>query len=183
MRTLPTDGGTSTSVWIDADVPQYDSHPEAETGVCIIGAGIAGLTTAFELVRRGTRVTVIDDGPLGGGETGRTTATWHRQSTTATTSSSTSSARAARPWLPRVTRPRSTTSRRWCRLGIECGFRRVDGYLFEPPGDQRAINIEQRGSVATHAYRLARYFLFAHRSSQPRTSSCHSLVFWGLRTQ
>src|ERR1041385_5246492 len=42
--------------------------------VCIIGAGIAGLTTAYLLVREGKSVVVLDDGPMGGGMTARTTA-------------------------------------------------------------------------------------------------------------
>ncbi|MGH9426878.1 MAG: FAD-dependent oxidoreductase, partial [Terriglobia bacterium] len=42
--------------------------------VCIVGAGIAGLTTAYLLNRAGHSVVVLDDGPIAGGETGRTTA-------------------------------------------------------------------------------------------------------------
>lgn len=43
-------------------------------GVCVVGAGIAGLTTAYLLARRGTMVVVLDDKEVGGGETARTTA-------------------------------------------------------------------------------------------------------------
>src|SRR5260221_8976742 len=68
------DGGSTSSIWSDALQPTFDSHPEPETDICIVGAGIAGLTTAYELVRQGARVTVLDDGPIGGGETGRTSA-------------------------------------------------------------------------------------------------------------
>ncbi len=42
--------------------------------VCVVGAGITGLTTAFLLLREGKSVVVIDDGPIAGGETERTTA-------------------------------------------------------------------------------------------------------------
>jgi glycine/D-amino acid oxidase-like deaminating enzyme/nitrite reductase/ring-hydroxylating ferredoxin subunit len=41
--------------------------------VCVIGAGIAGLSTAYMLTRAGKTVVVIDSGEIGGGETGRTT--------------------------------------------------------------------------------------------------------------
>jgi len=36
MRTMPKDGGASSSFWIDADVPSYDTRPEAETDICVI---------------------------------------------------------------------------------------------------------------------------------------------------
>jgi glycine/D-amino acid oxidase-like deaminating enzyme/nitrite reductase/ring-hydroxylating ferredoxin subunit len=44
------------------------------TNVCIVGAGIAGMSVAYHLARAGRAVIVIDDGSVGGGETGRTTA-------------------------------------------------------------------------------------------------------------
>jgi len=44
------------------------------TDICIVGAGIAGLTTAYLLGREGRSVVVLDDGAVGGGMTGRTTA-------------------------------------------------------------------------------------------------------------
>jgi len=42
--------------------------------VLIIGAGIAGLSVGYELLERGRQVVIIDDGLIGSGETGRTTA-------------------------------------------------------------------------------------------------------------
>lgn len=37
---------------------------------CVMGAGIVGLATAYALERRGWQVTVIDQGPVGGGASG-----------------------------------------------------------------------------------------------------------------
>ncbi|MDA8521769.1 D-amino acid dehydrogenase [Acidovorax sp. NCPPB 4044] len=37
---------------------------------CVLGAGIVGLATAYALQRQGWRVTVIDQGPVGGGASG-----------------------------------------------------------------------------------------------------------------
>lgn len=42
--------------------------------VCIVGAGLAGLTTAYLLSQEGKTVVVLESKEIGGGETGRTTA-------------------------------------------------------------------------------------------------------------
>jgi glycine/D-amino acid oxidase-like deaminating enzyme/nitrite reductase/ring-hydroxylating ferredoxin subunit len=58
-----------------ADTPSQSRLKESiRTDVCIVGAGIAGLTTAYLLAREGRSVVVLDDGLSGGGMTGRTTA-------------------------------------------------------------------------------------------------------------
>jgi glycine/D-amino acid oxidase-like deaminating enzyme/nitrite reductase/ring-hydroxylating ferredoxin subunit len=73
---MRSDSGKTTSLWMDtADVPAFKKlAADATADVCIVGAGIAGLTTAYLLARAGRSVVVLDDGPIGGGETGRTTA-------------------------------------------------------------------------------------------------------------
>jgi len=53
-------------------MPALDQDQSAD--ICIIGAGIAGLSTAYLLVREGRNVIVIDAGQPGGGETCRTSA-------------------------------------------------------------------------------------------------------------
>src|SRR5690606_22735886 len=42
--------------------------------VCVVGAGIAGLTTAYLLAKEGRDVVVVEAKEIGGGETSRTTA-------------------------------------------------------------------------------------------------------------
>jgi glycine/D-amino acid oxidase-like deaminating enzyme len=49
-------------------------HEDTTADVCVIGAGIAGLTTAYLLGRAGKNVVVLEAGELGGGETARTSA-------------------------------------------------------------------------------------------------------------
>src|SRR6476469_3977665 len=73
---MPSDSGRTTSVWMaTAPVPKFSPlAADASTGICVVGAGIAGLTTAYLLAREGKAVVVLDDGAIGGGETGRTTA-------------------------------------------------------------------------------------------------------------
>ena len=41
---------------------------DVESDVCIVGAGIAGMTTAYLLLQEGKSVVVLDDGPIGGGQ-------------------------------------------------------------------------------------------------------------------
>src|SRR2546423_12840661 len=73
---MDLDSGATRSLWIDGvELPHTSTLASSiATDVCIVGAGIAGLTTAYLLSRGGVKVVVIDDGPLCGGETGRTTA-------------------------------------------------------------------------------------------------------------
>ncbi|MCC7459915.1 MAG: FAD-binding oxidoreductase, partial [Proteobacteria bacterium] len=49
-----------------------------DVDVCVVGAGISGVTSAYMLAKRGKRVALIDSGDLGAGVTGDTTAqiTW-----------------------------------------------------------------------------------------------------------
>jgi glycine/D-amino acid oxidase-like deaminating enzyme len=49
-------------------------NKDIQSQVCIVGAGIAGLSTAYQLTQAGKAVVVIDDGPLASGMTEVTTA-------------------------------------------------------------------------------------------------------------
>ena len=73
---MKDDSQASTSIWMaTSNTPSQSRLKESiRTDVCIVGAGIAGLTTAYLLGREGRSVVVLDDGVIGGGMTGRTTA-------------------------------------------------------------------------------------------------------------
>ncbi len=66
----------STSLWLETAQP--DRRPalteNASADVCVIGAGIAGVTVAYLLAREKKSVILIDDGTPGCGQTGMTTA-------------------------------------------------------------------------------------------------------------
>lgn len=65
----------SRSCWMDvppSDFPVLDEDVTCD--VAIVGSGIAGLSTAYELAKAGKQVVVLDRGPVGRGMTARTTA-------------------------------------------------------------------------------------------------------------
>lgn len=152
MSTKLPNGGDTISIWRDVASPiPYDGAPEF-TDVVVIGAGIAGLTVAYQLLCEGRSVTVVDDGPIGGGETGRTSA--HLTSEiddgyakveqlfgTHGARLVAQSHSAAIDYIERTVR----------ELEIDCAFRRVDGYLFAPPGDRTDHAIEQEFAAARRA--------------------------------
>ncbi|MCY1009832.1 FAD-dependent oxidoreductase [Nannocystis pusilla] len=67
--------GTSSLWQATCDMPSFAPlAQDIETDVCIVGAGLVGLTAALRLVRAGKRVVVLDSQQPGRGNTGRTTA-------------------------------------------------------------------------------------------------------------
>src|SRR5688572_14260960 len=63
------------SLWMEIPALEQPSfRGAAETEVLVVGAGVAGLTTAYELARAGRRVMVVDRGRLARGTSARTTA-------------------------------------------------------------------------------------------------------------
>src|SRR5215212_436644 len=69
------DGRTVSSWFEQVDVPQFTAlDGNRECDVCVIGAGIAGLSVAYQLSRAGRSVIVLDDSQVGDGQTGRTSA-------------------------------------------------------------------------------------------------------------
>jgi len=73
---MKPESGTTASIWINTfELPQFESLiKNAECDVCVIGAGITGLTTAYMLLQSGRKVIIVDDGNIGSGESARTTA-------------------------------------------------------------------------------------------------------------
>ena len=71
MHTL--DG--SKSIWMTSSLFEFPAlQGKVNTEVCVIGGGIAGLTTAYLLSQEGKAVVLVDAMEIGAGETGRTTA-------------------------------------------------------------------------------------------------------------
>ncbi len=65
----------SRSLWMQQPLPRKPRlNRDIKTGVLVVGAGIAGISTAYELTRQGADVVVVDRGAIGGGMTARTSA-------------------------------------------------------------------------------------------------------------
>lgn len=144
---MQSDSSCSTSVWMaTADFAQGEPSltENIQADVCVIGAGIAGLTTAYLLSREGKTVVVLDDSPLAAGETSRTTA--HLSNEIDDSYSEIErlhgqlgaqlafqSHTAAIDRIEKIVRAEE----------IVCDFERLDGYLFVPPGESTQVLAEE----------------------------------------
>ena len=129
------------SVWsATAQMPECAPLQEnVHADAVIIGAGIAGLSTAYHLVKAGRQVVVLDDGPLASGMTRMTTGhltnmlddryfeleKLHGEESIRVAADSHS---AAIERIDEIVRAEK----------LECDFTRLDGYLFLAEGDQPA---------------------------------------------
>src|SRR4051794_28791097 len=134
--------GQSTSVWMATTaVPQRTALVEdTNADVCVVGAGIAGMTTAYLLAREGKSVVVLDDGPIAGGQTQRTTA--HLSNALddryfeAERLHGTRGARlAAESHTAAIDRIESIVRDEH----LDCDFERLDGFLFLPTGEDEGV--------------------------------------------
>ncbi|HZA99125.1 MAG TPA: FAD-dependent oxidoreductase [Gemmatimonadales bacterium] len=137
-----SDTGRTDSLWMVTRPPAAPDplRQNARADVCVIGAGIAGISTAYLLAKTGKRVIVLDDGPIGGGETGRTTAhlsnalddryfKLERLHGRDGARLAAASHAAAIDRIEHIVREEA----------IDCGFTRLDGYLFVPPGESSEV--------------------------------------------
>lgn len=142
---LKSDEGKTVSYW-EATESLIKGGPAGNAGeadVCIIGGGIAGLTTAYLLSKEGKSVVVVDDGLIGGGETCRTTAhlsnaiddriyrieKWHGKDKARL---AVESHGAAIDLIESIVREEK----------IDCDFARLDGYLFDDEGSDDDLDAE-----------------------------------------
>jgi glycine/D-amino acid oxidase-like deaminating enzyme/nitrite reductase/ring-hydroxylating ferredoxin subunit len=147
---VETGSGKTVSVWMDTSELTRPGRLSADvrTDVCVVGAGISGLTTAYLLARAGRSVIVLDDGPIAGGETSRTTA--HL----------TNAIDDRYAWIARVhgekgarlaaashTAAIDEIERIVLEEKIDCGFERLDGYLFNPPDGEEQDLAEERDAA------------------------------------
>src|SRR6187399_840811 len=124
----------SKSLWMDVAVAP-DAAPlqgDSECDVVIVGAGIAGISTAYELATEGSHVVVVDRGKIVGGITARTSAHLAPLCDDLTSAmielrGEDMSRRFYRSQAAAVDRIEAIQKKE----KIECDFRRLDGYLFQ----------------------------------------------------
>jgi glycine/D-amino acid oxidase-like deaminating enzyme/nitrite reductase/ring-hydroxylating ferredoxin subunit len=134
---LQTRTSKNQPVWLDAeDLRSYAPLDQSvQAHVCVVGAGIAGLSTAYLLAREGRQVVVIDDGPIGGGMTSVTTA----HLSNALDDRFAELVRLHGPRGARLAADSHTAAVDLIeaivrRERMDCGFERLDGYLLLAPG-------------------------------------------------
>jgi glycine/D-amino acid oxidase-like deaminating enzyme/nitrite reductase/ring-hydroxylating ferredoxin subunit len=132
----------SRSVWMDTtEVPVESALTDRTSAdVCIVGAGIAGMTTAYLLAREGKSVVVLDDGPIGGGMTERTTAHLvnaldDRYFELERLHGEEGARLAAESHTAAINAIEAIVQQE----AIDCEFERLDGYLFVPPRESQKV--------------------------------------------
>lgn len=131
----------TTPVWVEGAGSEPSHEPlrqNASADVCVVGAGIAGLTTAYLLQKEGRSVVVVDAFGLAAGETGRTTAhltavlddRFSELESLFGVEGSRLAADSHRAAIDRI--ERIVADER-----IDCDFERVGGYLVALPKTQR----------------------------------------------
>jgi glycine/D-amino acid oxidase-like deaminating enzyme/nitrite reductase/ring-hydroxylating ferredoxin subunit len=126
----------SVSAWMSTkvmeDAPSLSRSESTE--IVIVGSGIAGMSVAYELVKAGKDVVILDRGPIGKGMTSRTTAHLTAQCDDGFHEMiGRRGEELARSWYESqaASIDRIETNQR--ELHIDCDFRRLEGYLFQAP--------------------------------------------------
>lgn len=145
--------GSHKSYWIDS-IPPLHFQPlkkNLQTEIVIVGGGIAGLSIAYRLCELKKKVVLIEDGFIGSGETGRTSAhvvtalddryfEIERIYGKAGATLAAESHRSAIDFIERAIR----------KEHIDCEFERVPGYLFLHPSDEKK-NLKKEFEAARRA--------------------------------
>ena len=107
--------------------------------VAIVGGGIAGATTAYLLSKSGKSVALLEDGYIGSGETGRTTAhITHALDDRYYNVEKQHGAHSARIAAASHTSAIEFIDKTVTEERIDCAFSRLNGYLFLDPTDNKS---------------------------------------------
>lgn len=131
--------GDNLSFWVasTANPIAYETlDSDVDTDILVVGGGIAGLTSAYCLAKEGRKVVLVEDGYIGSGETGRTTA----HLTCALDDSYVDLEKIFDEPTAKLAAQSHTAAIEWIAKTIQlhhidCHFKHVDGYLFLHPSD------------------------------------------------
>lgn len=147
-----TSGGNQ-SYWIASTKPLSYSplKNNIDTDVAIIGGGIAGITCAYMLSKQGRDVVLIEDGYIGSGETGRTTAHFtnaldNRYYELESFFAKEGAKLAAESHTEAINLVETIVNEE----NIDCGCRRLNGYLFLHKND-KPDNLNKEFEAAKNA--------------------------------
>ena len=177
----------SRSLWMEIEVAPNAAplRGKTECDVVVIGAGIAGISTAYELATEGSRVIVIDRGSIAGGITARTTA---HLAPLCDDLTSAMIERRGEDISRRFYESQAAAIDRMKEIqkkeSIDCDFRRLDGYLFQALNtDSKVIEdeLEAVRKIGAPVHRLVGV-PFAHCEQQhvlryPRQGTFHPLKY------
>jgi glycine/D-amino acid oxidase-like deaminating enzyme/nitrite reductase/ring-hydroxylating ferredoxin subunit len=138
------------SVWFDgrAAPPLHALRDDASCDVLVIGAGIVGASTAWELARAGVDVMVVDGGRVAGGATGASTAKVSAlQGTVYSTLAERSGIDVASSYAAVQSLGLEHLVTTVERLGVDCDLRRSPSWVFA--GDEaEAVLLERERKAA-----------------------------------
>jgi glycine/D-amino acid oxidase-like deaminating enzyme/nitrite reductase/ring-hydroxylating ferredoxin subunit len=142
MRGMKSPDGVTKPLWTEIKDSARNQKPpkKLSADVCVVGAGIAGLSVAYLLAKEGKSVVILDEGKVGAGQTERTSA--HLASAIddrfveieklhgeeGSRFSYESHAKAI-DTIERIARDEK----------IECEFKRLDAFLFSLPSDPKDL--------------------------------------------
>ena len=124
----------SRSLWMQTERPKARAlGSDLRVEIVVVGAGIAGLSTAYELILRGHEVAVVDRGAIAGGMTSRTSAHLSYQIDDRYAEVIRIHGEAdARNYVESQKAAVDRVETICAEANIECGFKRVDLHLFAP---------------------------------------------------
>ncbi|UXR63324.1 FAD-binding oxidoreductase [Bdellovibrio bacteriovorus] len=123
------------SYWQTVSFPPLPAlRRDRSADVCIVGAGIAGLTTAYVLLKNGFKVILLDKDTLGNNETARTSGHLSNVLDEGLTQLiSTLGEESARKAIASHTDAMELIEKIIQEEKIDCDFKRVEGYLYLSP--------------------------------------------------